>query len=53
MNGYTNNKMFQPQQVGRKITPNCLSIIQLNGGKWQRKTPYPYTCGPIIDSGAG
>lgn len=50
---YTNNGMVPPQDVGGKQTPNCLSEIQLNNGNWVRKTPYPYSCGPLINSGVG
>ena len=37
----------------RRSRPTACRSIQLNGGKWVRKTPYPYTCGAIIDSGTG
>ena len=50
---YTNNGMVPPQDVGGKHTPKCISVIQLNNGKWGRKTPYPYTCGSLVNSGVG
>jgi ABC-type branched-subunit amino acid transport system substrate-binding protein len=53
VHNYTNSSMVPPMDVGGKHTPRCLSIIQLTGGKWLRKTPYPYTCGGVVDSGVG
>jgi ABC-type branched-subunit amino acid transport system substrate-binding protein len=51
--GYSANGLFAPQSVGAKQTSPCASVIQLVGGHWVRKTPYPYTCGAIIDTGVG
>lgn len=51
MHNFTNNNMVPPQDVAGKHTPKCLSVIQYNGGKWVRKTPYPYTCGSFVNSG--
>lgn len=48
---FTNNNMVPPQDVAGKHTPTCLSVIQYSGGKWVRKTPYPYTCGSSVNSG--
>ena len=53
VHNYTQNGMVPPQDVGGKHTPRCLSVIQLQGGKWVRKTPYPYTCGGVVNSGVG
>jgi ABC-type branched-subunit amino acid transport system substrate-binding protein len=50
---YTNNGMVPPQDVGGKHTTHCASVVQLVDGKWVRKTPYPYTCLPTIDTGVG
>lgn len=50
---WTNHGMTQPQDVGGTHTTRCISIIQLQGGHWVRKTPYPYTCGGIVNSGVG
>jgi ABC-type branched-subunit amino acid transport system substrate-binding protein len=44
----TYNHMTPPQYVASKTTPKCYSIIQLQNGKWVRKTPYPYTCGGLV-----
>ncbi|MDT4911396.1 MAG: hypothetical protein QOC66_524 [Pseudonocardiales bacterium] len=51
VHNFTNNNMVPPQDVAGKHTPKCLSVIQYNGGKWVRKTPYPYTCGSSVNSG--
>lgn len=48
---FTNDNMVPPQDVAGKHTPTCLSVIQYTGGKWVRKTPYPYTCGSSVNSG--
>lgn len=48
---WTNHGMTPPNDPAGKRTPNCLSVIQYTGGKWVRKTPYPYTCGSLVDSG--
>jgi ABC-type branched-subunit amino acid transport system substrate-binding protein len=53
INNYTNNGMVPPQSVGSKTTPKCASVVQLVHGKWVRKTPYPYTCGSLVNSGVG
>ena len=50
---WTNHGMTQPQDVGGTHTTHCTSIIQLQNGHWVRKTPYPYTCGGIVDTGVG
>jgi ABC-type branched-subunit amino acid transport system substrate-binding protein len=50
---YTNNGMVPPQDPGGKHTTRCASVVQLVNGKWVRKTPYPYTCAPTINSGVG
>jgi hypothetical protein len=41
------------QNVGSKQTGGGQGLIQLENGKWMRKTPYPYSCGPVISSGVG
>jgi ABC-type branched-subunit amino acid transport system substrate-binding protein len=51
VHNFTNGKMVSPQDVAGKHTPRCLSVIQLVNGKWVRKTPYPYTCGSVVNSG--
>jgi hypothetical protein len=43
--------MTQAQDVGGTHTTRCASIIQLQNSHWVRKTPYPYTCSGIVDSG--
>jgi hypothetical protein len=48
---WTNHNMTQPQDVGATHTTHCTSVIQLQSGHWVRKTPYPYTCGGIVNSG--
>jgi len=50
---FTDNGMVPPQNPGIKQTGKCLSVVQLVNGKWVRKTPYPYTCGSLINSGVG
>jgi ABC-type branched-subunit amino acid transport system substrate-binding protein len=50
---YTNHGMVPPQDPGGKHTTHCASVVQLEGGKWIRRTPYPYTCVPTITTGIG
>lgn len=47
----TYGHMTPPQYVSSKTTPKCFSIIQLQNGRWVRKTPYPYTCGGLVNGG--
>ena len=51
VHSWTNHNMTPPNDPAGKRTPNCLSVIEYTGGKWVRKTPYPYTCGSLVDSG--
>ncbi|HZC73404.1 MAG TPA: ABC transporter substrate-binding protein, partial [Jatrophihabitans sp.] len=51
VHGYTDRGMVPPQDVGGKHTPRCYSILKLQNGQWVRKTPYPYTCGSVVNSG--
>jgi ABC-type branched-subunit amino acid transport system substrate-binding protein len=53
VHNYTDDKMVGPQDIAGKHTPRCLSVIRLTNGKWVRKTPYPYTCGSVVNSGVG
>jgi ABC-type branched-subunit amino acid transport system substrate-binding protein len=53
VHNWTNHGMTQPQDVGSTHTTKCFSVIQLQRGHWVRRTPYPYTCGGVIDSGVG
>ncbi len=50
---FTDNGLVPPQDPGQKRTGKCLSVAQLVNGKWVRKTPYPYTCASLINSGVG
>jgi hypothetical protein len=50
---WTANKMTPPQDPGGKHTAHCMSVVHLQNGRWVRKTPYPYTCGSVINSGVG
>ena len=51
VHSWTNHGMTPPNDPAGKRTPNCLSVIQYSGSTWVRKTPYPYTCGSLVDSG--
>lgn len=53
VHNYTDNKFFNPQDPGGRHTGACQSVVQLQGGKWVRKTPYPYTCGPVAKTNVG
>lgn len=53
VHNYTNHGMVPPQDPGGKHTTRCASVVQLEDGKWVRRTPYPYTCAPTIDTGIG
>jgi hypothetical protein len=28
-----------------------MSVVEYTGNKWVRKTPYPYSCGSLVNSG--
>jgi ABC-type branched-subunit amino acid transport system substrate-binding protein len=51
VHSWTNHGMTPPNDPAGKRTPNCLSVIQYTGSKWVRKSPYPYTCGSLVNSG--
>lgn len=50
---WTSNGLHASQQVGSKVTTNCVSIIQLNDGKWSKISPGDYMCGPLTNTGIG
>jgi ABC-type branched-subunit amino acid transport system substrate-binding protein len=50
---YTSNGLFAPMQVGAKTSPPCQTEMQLENGVWVRRTPYPYSCGSIVNTGIG
>jgi ABC-type branched-subunit amino acid transport system substrate-binding protein len=47
---YTANGLFSTQDIGGKRTGGCQAIIQLEAGKWVRRSPYPYNCGPVYNT---
>ncbi len=49
---FTANGMTPPQNVGSKTTPTCMSVVQRVSGTWVRKTPYPYSCGQLVNGGS-
>ena len=53
VHAYTDDGLFAPQDVGNKSTSRCQTMIQLEGGVWVRRTPYPYACAGMIDTGVG
>ncbi|KQW48600.1 hypothetical protein ASC77_07610 [Nocardioides sp. Root1257] len=48
---WTGNGLHVPQQVGSKNTASCVSVLQLNGGKWSQVSPGKYMCAPLVDAG--
>jgi ABC-type branched-subunit amino acid transport system substrate-binding protein len=46
---WTSNGMHAPQQVGAKVSANCIKIIQLNGGSWKQVSSGDYMCAPLIN----
>lgn len=46
---WTGNGLHVPQQVGTKVTSNCGSVIQLDGGKWSQVSPGNFMCGPLLN----
>lgn len=50
---YTSNNLFAPMQVGAKTSPPCQTEMQLENGVWVRRSPYPYACGTVINTGIG
>ena len=51
--GWTDNGIHAPMQVGAKVTAPCLSVIQLDRGRWSKVSPGKYLCGSLTDSGIG
>jgi ABC-type branched-subunit amino acid transport system substrate-binding protein len=49
---FTANGLFAPQDIGDKRSPNCQAVIQLEGGHWVRRSPYPYSCSDVVDTGS-
>lgn len=50
---YTGNGLFAPMQVGAKTSPPCQTEMQLENGVWVRRTPYPFSCGSVVNTGIG
>jgi ABC-type branched-subunit amino acid transport system substrate-binding protein len=50
VHSYTASGLFTTQDVGGKKTPPCQAIIQLESGKWIRRGPSPYLCGPVVNT---
>ena len=50
---YTGNGLFAPMQIGPKSTPPCQTEMQLENGVWTRRTPYPFSCGSVVNTGIG
>jgi len=50
---YTNNGMVPSQDPGGKHTTHCSSVVQLVGGAWVRKTPFPFSCAATVNTGVG
>ena len=50
VHGYTADGLFAPQDVGGKHTTGCQSMIQLQDGKWVRRSPYPWSCSTVYDT---
>jgi ABC-type branched-subunit amino acid transport system substrate-binding protein len=50
---YTGNGLFAPMQIGPKTTPSCQTEMQLENGVWVRRTPYPFACGSVVNTGIG
>ena len=47
--GWTGNGLHVPQQVGSKVTSNCGSVLQLDGGKWRQVSGGGFACGPLLN----
>jgi len=50
---YTSNGLFAPMQIGAKTSPPCQTEMQLEHGVWVRRTPYPFSCGQVVNTGIG
>jgi ABC-type branched-subunit amino acid transport system substrate-binding protein len=50
VHSWTDRDMHPPQDPGGKHTGHCASVVQLVNGAWVRRTPYPWTCGRIIET---
>jgi ABC-type branched-subunit amino acid transport system substrate-binding protein len=50
VDNFTDHGLFAPQHVGSKRTTACQTVIQLENGRWIRRTPYPYICSTVFDT---
>ena len=48
---FDSNGLFAPQDVGRRSTSPCQSVLQLQNNQWVRRSPYPWSCGSIYNTG--
>ncbi|MDT4893022.1 MAG: hypothetical protein QOE97_2057 [Pseudonocardiales bacterium] len=47
---FTAGGLFAPQDVGTKNTSPCQAVVQLRGGVWVRRSPFPWTCSRVYDT---
>jgi ABC-type branched-subunit amino acid transport system substrate-binding protein len=45
---FTDDGLFAAQDIGDKKSSPCQAVIQLEDGKWVRRSPYPYTCDDVF-----
>ena len=46
---WTSNGIHAPQQVGARVTAECVKIFQLNGGSWKQVSGGDFLCSPLIN----
>ena len=44
---FDGNKIITPSDPGSGSTAPCATVVQVQGGRFVRITPYPYTCGQL------
>lgn len=44
---FTGNGIIPPTDPGARRTSGCFTIMQIDGDRFVRVTPFPYTCGPL------
>lgn len=44
---FTGNGIIPPTDPGARRTSGCFTIMKISDGRFNRVTPFPYTCGPL------
>lgn len=47
VHSFNGNRIITPTNPGSGTTAPCVTVVQVQGNRFVRITPYPYTCGPL------